>query len=107
QASVGIFAPHQREDAQPTTSDLTCTRLTYTADRQWNRVSNLEPCCDEAETLTPGHHCPRQKDGSLVELGFSTRDALVTKPRLFPDLSCPDRGLRNEILRFHFGAAVT
>ncbi|GBO33501.1 hypothetical protein AVEN_101189-1 [Araneus ventricosus] len=33
----------------------------YTADLQWNRVSNLEPSCPKAETLPLGHR------GLLVE----------------------------------------
>ncbi|GBM76805.1 hypothetical protein AVEN_122183-1 [Araneus ventricosus] len=32
----------------PLTSDLRCTRPTYTADLQWTRVSNLEPSGPEA-----------------------------------------------------------
>ncbi|GBL92162.1 hypothetical protein AVEN_91508-1 [Araneus ventricosus] len=48
-------APHQWEDVCPPTYDLACNRYTYTADLQWNRVSNLEPLGTEAETLPLGH----------------------------------------------------
>ncbi|GBM92909.1 hypothetical protein AVEN_236722-1 [Araneus ventricosus] len=40
--------PHQQEGVWPMTSDLTCTRPTYTADLKWNRVSNLETFSPEA-----------------------------------------------------------
>ncbi|GBM97732.1 hypothetical protein AVEN_11839-1 [Araneus ventricosus] len=36
-------------------SDLTCTRPTYTAHLQWNRVSSLKPSGSEAENLPVGH----------------------------------------------------
>ncbi|GBM75666.1 hypothetical protein AVEN_45554-1 [Araneus ventricosus] len=38
-----------------TTYDLACNRPPYTADLQWNRVSNLEPSGPKAETLPLGH----------------------------------------------------
>ncbi|GBM08664.1 hypothetical protein AVEN_52751-1 [Araneus ventricosus] len=42
-ASVGIFAPRQREDVCLPTNDLTCNRHTYTMDHQRNGVSNWNP----------------------------------------------------------------
>ncbi|GBN20446.1 hypothetical protein AVEN_188504-1 [Araneus ventricosus] len=38
------------------TSDLTCNRPTYTADLQWNRVTNLKPSGPETKTLPLGHN---------------------------------------------------
>ncbi|GBO16968.1 hypothetical protein AVEN_201507-1 [Araneus ventricosus] len=35
--------------------DLTCNRAPYTADLQWNRVSNLKPSSLKAETLPLVH----------------------------------------------------
>ncbi|GBL60191.1 hypothetical protein AVEN_177887-1 [Araneus ventricosus] len=40
------------------TYDLTCNRTAYTADIQWNRVSNLEPSSSGAETLPLSHRGP-------------------------------------------------
>ncbi|GBO28147.1 hypothetical protein AVEN_61808-1, partial [Araneus ventricosus] len=48
-------APHQREDACTPTYDLKCIMPKYTADLQWNRVSNMEPSGPEAEILPLGH----------------------------------------------------
>ncbi|GBL80522.1 hypothetical protein AVEN_225221-1 [Araneus ventricosus] len=48
------FAPHNRKDSRPSTSDLACTRPIYTIDLCWNRVSNLEPFDPEVETLPQG-----------------------------------------------------
>ncbi|GBL76874.1 hypothetical protein AVEN_12560-1 [Araneus ventricosus] len=55
-----ISAPHQRENVWPPTYDLTCNRLTYTADHQWNWVSNREPFIPEAEALPLGQRGPRK-----------------------------------------------
>ncbi|GBM25001.1 hypothetical protein AVEN_50344-1 [Araneus ventricosus] len=44
-------SPHQWEDVWPTTHDLMCKRPAYTADRQLDGVSNLEPSDLQAETL--------------------------------------------------------
>ncbi|GBM58522.1 hypothetical protein AVEN_268600-1 [Araneus ventricosus] len=46
--------PNQREDVRPTTTDLTYNRPTHSADKQWNRVSNLKPSGPELETLPLG-----------------------------------------------------
>ncbi|GBL67765.1 hypothetical protein AVEN_69387-1 [Araneus ventricosus] len=45
-------APHQREDFWPPTFDLTRSRPTYTADLQWNLVSNLESSGPRFRDLT-------------------------------------------------------
>ncbi|GBN77683.1 hypothetical protein AVEN_1650-1 [Araneus ventricosus] len=45
-----ISAPHQWKVVWTTTSDLTFPKPTYTANLQWNQVSNLEPSGAEAET---------------------------------------------------------
>ncbi|GBO09547.1 hypothetical protein AVEN_209446-1 [Araneus ventricosus] len=65
-------APHRREDLWSPTYDLTCNRSQYTTDRQWNRVSNLEP-----------------SDGSSMESAFEPgafrfqgRDLITRPPRL-------------------------
>ncbi|GBL91957.1 hypothetical protein AVEN_102533-1 [Araneus ventricosus] len=50
-----MYAPHLRKDFWPSTYDLACIRSTYSADRQWNWVLNLEPSGPEAETLPQGH----------------------------------------------------
>ncbi|GBM19446.1 hypothetical protein AVEN_259353-1 [Araneus ventricosus] len=51
-----VWAPQQREDVCPAAYDLIRNRPTYTADLQWNRVSNLEFSDPEAETLPLGHN---------------------------------------------------
>ncbi|GBN42187.1 hypothetical protein AVEN_174954-1, partial [Araneus ventricosus] len=38
-----------------TTYDFSVQQAPYTADLQWNRVSNLEPSGPKAETLPLGH----------------------------------------------------
>ncbi|GBM86744.1 hypothetical protein AVEN_198513-1 [Araneus ventricosus] len=50
-------ASHQREDVSSTKSDLACTRPIYTADLQWNQVSNLEVC---GPILQPGYFVSTQ-----------------------------------------------
>ncbi|GBM50090.1 hypothetical protein AVEN_223300-1 [Araneus ventricosus] len=53
-------APHQRENALATTSDLMCRRPTYTVHLQWNRVLNLEPSGLEVKILPLDHRGPRR-----------------------------------------------
>ncbi|GBN96658.1 hypothetical protein AVEN_111418-1 [Araneus ventricosus] len=48
--------PQQTEDVRPTTSDLTYTRLAYTVDLWWNRVSSLGPF--EPETFPLRNRSP-------------------------------------------------
>ncbi|GBL93984.1 hypothetical protein AVEN_76705-1 [Araneus ventricosus] len=49
---------------------LTCNRSIYTADIQWNRVSNLEQSGPEAETLPLDVYCitPVSYTGTEIEL---------------------------------------
>ncbi|GBO44936.1 hypothetical protein AVEN_72958-1 [Araneus ventricosus] len=42
-------------------SHLKYNRLTYMADFQWNRVSNMEPSGSHAETLRKSHRGPRPR----------------------------------------------
>ncbi|GBN14527.1 hypothetical protein AVEN_138424-1 [Araneus ventricosus] len=49
--SLQTLVPHQREDVGGTTHDLTYNRPTYTADLQWNPVSNLQPSGSKVENL--------------------------------------------------------
>ncbi|GBN00848.1 hypothetical protein AVEN_89216-1 [Araneus ventricosus] len=53
------------------TFDLMFNKPTYTADLQWNRVSNLEPSGPKAETLPLGHrglHDRRRSVGFLMRI---------------------------------------
>ncbi|GBM96095.1 hypothetical protein AVEN_212491-1 [Araneus ventricosus] len=63
-------SPHQREGVWPSTYGLTSNRPIYTADLQWNRVSNLEPSGPEAEKLSPGHCAHLYKGSEDVKLGI-------------------------------------
>ncbi|GBM36841.1 hypothetical protein AVEN_82831-1 [Araneus ventricosus] len=47
-------APHQREDVWPLRT-ISVQQAPYTADLQWNRVSNLRPSSPGVETLPLGH----------------------------------------------------
>ncbi|GBM54550.1 hypothetical protein AVEN_184252-1 [Araneus ventricosus] len=52
-------AQHKRESVWLPTYELTRNRPSYTADIQWNLVSNLERYGPEAETLPLGYHGSR------------------------------------------------
>ncbi|GBM84746.1 hypothetical protein AVEN_64887-1 [Araneus ventricosus] len=48
-------APHQREEVWHHTYDLAVNSHTYKDDLQWERVSNVEPCCLQDDILPLGH----------------------------------------------------
>ncbi|GBM26986.1 hypothetical protein AVEN_47186-1 [Araneus ventricosus] len=72
----------------PPMYDLTCNRPTYTADVQWNQVSNLELSGPEVETLPIGDRVKKDvKVGieadyhnvEVCETSFSGGDPLLLK----------------------------